>query len=101
MISRRCVQRQFLLRPDDRTNQCFLFCLALAAQRAGVRIVAFVAMSNHYHAIVHDPLGTLPVFMEHLHKLAARALNARWGRWENLWAAEQTCATHLVNPADV
>ncbi|HET9957477.1 MAG TPA: hypothetical protein VFQ61_23420 [Polyangiaceae bacterium] len=58
-------------------------------------------MSNHYHAIVHDPLGTLPVFLEHLHKLAARALNARWGRWENLWATEQTCATHLVHPGDV
>ncbi|HET9956475.1 MAG TPA: hypothetical protein VFQ61_18345 [Polyangiaceae bacterium] len=101
MITRRCVRRQFLLRPDARTNQCFLFCLALAAKRSGVQVVAFLVMSNHYHAIVHDPLGTLPVFLEHLHKLTARALNARWGRWENLWASEQTCATHLVNPDDV
>ncbi|HET9955808.1 MAG TPA: hypothetical protein VFQ61_14960 [Polyangiaceae bacterium] len=101
MITRRCVRRQFLLRPDQRTNQCFLFCLALAAQYSGVRVVCFLAMSNHYHAIVHDPLGTLPLFLEHLHKLCAKALNARWSRWENLWATEQTCATHLVNPSDV
>jgi putative transposase len=31
----------------------------------------------------------------------ARALNAHWGRWENFWASEAPCVTHLVTPEDV
>ena len=58
-------------------------------------------MSNHYHAVVHDADGSLPAFLEHFHKLVAKALNVRWSRWENLWSTEQTCAVHLVNPEDV
>lgn len=33
MITRRCTQRQFLLRPDRETNNNFLYCLAEAAAR--------------------------------------------------------------------
>ena len=36
MITRRCTQRQFLLRPDEQTNNAFLYCLAEAAQRCDV-----------------------------------------------------------------
>jgi triacylglycerol lipase len=36
MITRRCTQRQFLLRPDPATNNAFVYCLAVAAQRAGI-----------------------------------------------------------------
>lgn len=101
LITRRCTQRQFLLRPDPKTNQIYLFCLALAAQRTGVEIVAFTAMSNHHHVVAHDPKGVLPDFLEQAHRLMARALNHRWGRAENLWATEQTCVTRLVESADV
>jgi putative transposase len=34
MITRRCTQRQFLLRPDSATNNAFMYCLAVATQRA-------------------------------------------------------------------
>jgi len=33
MITRRCTQRQFLMRPDDETNNAFIYCLAEAASR--------------------------------------------------------------------
>ena len=33
LVTRRCVQRQFLLRPSRQTNQTFLYVLALAAAR--------------------------------------------------------------------
>jgi REP element-mobilizing transposase RayT len=101
LITRRCTQRQFLLRPDETTTQIFLYTLGDAAARYGVELIAWHASSNHYHAVVHDPNGNLPLFLERFHKLCARALNARWKRWENFWASEPTCAVRLIEDADV
>lgn len=101
LISRCCTQRHFLLRPDAETNAIFAYCLAEASMRYGVGIIAWTVMSNHYHAVVHDPLGVLPKFVEHLHKYVAKVMNARLGRWENFWATEETCMTRLASPEDV
>jgi len=49
LVTRRCAQRQFLLRPSKATSETFLFVLALAAQRFGVRVHAFCVLSNHVH----------------------------------------------------
>ncbi|MFO0741160.1 MAG: hypothetical protein U0270_34995 [Labilithrix sp.] len=95
MITRRCSQRQFLLRPDKKTTAVFVYCLAEAARRHDIHLIAWCAMSNHYHAVVHDPGGRLPAFLELLHGLLARCLNVRWSRWENLWSSEPTCITLL------
>lgn len=57
-------------------------------------------MSNHQHLLVRDNNGNLPAFLAHLHKMQAKALNAKWGRWENLWATEQPNAVYLVEAAD-
>jgi hypothetical protein len=35
LITRRCTQRQFLLRPDGPTNNAFLYCLIDAASLPG------------------------------------------------------------------
>ena len=48
MVTRHCTQRQFLLRPDDDTNNAFLYCLAEAAQRFGIDVILPCAMSNHH-----------------------------------------------------
>lgn len=101
LVTRRCTQRQFLLRPDETTTQIFLYTLGEAAARFGVELIAWHASSNHYHAVVYDPSSKLPLFLERFHKLCARALNARWKRWENFWAAEATCAVRLIEDADV
>jgi REP element-mobilizing transposase RayT len=101
LVTRRCTQRQFLLRPDEGTKQIFLYALGDAAARFGIELIAWHASSNHYHAVVYDPRGELPLFLERFHKLCARALNARWKRWENLWAAEATCAVRLIEDEDV
>lgn len=97
MITRNTAQRQFLLRPDEETNNAFAYCLADAARRCNIDVILPMAESNHHHTIVYDREGNLPVFMEHFHKMLARCLNARWGRWENLWAAEEACATCLLD----
>lgn len=101
MVTRRCTQRQFLLRPDAQTNNAFLYCLADAAQRCNIAVLLTHAMSNHHHTIVFDRDGNLPVFTEHFHKLVAKSQNALRGRWENFWSAEQVCVVHLVDAADV
>lgn len=101
MVTRRCTQRQFLLRPDDETNNAFIYCLGEAAQRFGIDIMLVTAMSNHYHAVVYDRHGALPQFTEHFHKLLAKTLNALRGRWENFWSSEQVCVVRLVDRHDI
>jgi len=102
LITRRCSQRQFLLRPGKATNAVFEFLLAESAKLFSIEIVAWLVMSNHYHAVVRDPLGQLPRFLERFHSFVARAMNAHWGRWETFWnASEQPCVTHLVTMDDV
>ena len=101
LVTRRCTQRQFLLRPDAATNNNFLYCLTVAAERCEIEVLLPCAMSNHYHAVVYDRRGTLPAFTEHFHKLLAKSQNALRGRWENLWAAEPVCVVRLADAADV
>ncbi len=101
MITRGCTQRQFLLRPDEETNNAFLYCLAAAAQRCNIAVLLTCAMSNHHHTVIFDRGGTVPAFTEHFHKLLAKCQNAWRGRWENLWSSEQVCVVHLVDSADV
>jgi len=55
-----------------------------------------MAESNHHHTTIYDRHGVFPAFMEHFHKMIARCMNARWGRWENFWAAEEVCVTRLL-----
>ena len=101
LVTRRCTQRQFLLRPDDVTNQAFTYCLAEAAQRFEIDVLLPLAESNHHHTVIFDRYGRVPQFLEHFHKMLARCMNARWGRWENLWAAQEPCVTELLTPGTV
>jgi putative transposase len=96
LITRRCTQRQLLLRPDPATNNAFLYCLIDAASRCSIEVLLPCAMSNHYHAVIYDRAGRYPEFIEHFHKLLARSQNALRGRWENFWSSEQTCVVKLV-----
>jgi putative transposase len=101
MITRRCTQRQFLMRPDRETNNAFIYCLAVAASRHRIAILFTAAMSNHHHTGIYDPDGNYPAFLEYFHKLFAKCQNALRGRWENFWASEQTSVVRLVEPSDV
>jgi putative transposase len=101
MVTRRCTQRQFLLRPDRETTNAFIYCLALAAQRTELRVIAFLAHSNHHHTIVVDTHGRMPEFLELFHKLVAKHQNALRGRWENFWASEATSVVELPGAEDI
>jgi putative transposase len=49
LVTRRCAQRQFFLRPSKTTNEVFLYLLAVAARRFGVVVHAYCVLSNHFH----------------------------------------------------
>jgi putative transposase len=101
LITRRCTQRQFLLRPDHETNNAFIYCFAYAASRAEIDVVAFIANSNHYHAVVIDRCGRIPQFLEEFHRLMAKHQNTLRDRRENFWSNQQTSLVELVGAEDV
>jgi len=101
MMTRRCTQRQFLLRPDPEMTAAFLYCLAEAALRFGIEVLFTMANANHHHTGIYDRYGNYPAFLEHFHKLVAKCGNALRGRWENFWSAEQTSVVRLVDPDDI
>jgi putative transposase len=101
LVTRRCSERRFLLRPDRETNDAFVYCMALAARKSSVSVVCVGTTSNHYHAVVVDQHGRLPEFLEHFHKLLAKHQNCLRGRWEAFWATEPTSIVELPNAEDV
>ena len=101
LVTRRCAQRQFLLRPSRLTNDVLLFNLALAARAFGVRVHAFCVLSNHFHLVLTDPHAQLPAFHQYLDSLIARALNASLGRREGFWGPNSYSAVALSTPDDV
>jgi REP element-mobilizing transposase RayT len=101
LVTRRCAQRQFLLKPSTLTNATFGYILAVAAARYGIRLHACMVLSNHYHIVLTDPRGQLPLFGQFLDALVARALNASYGRWEAFWAPSSYSAVTLIAQDDV
>ncbi len=101
LVSRRCTQREFLLKPSVLTSLIFKFVLAVAAARYGVLIHSVCVMSNHFHLVLTDPRANLPDFSRLLDGVVAKALNALYGRWENFWAPSSYSAVALVSPEDI
>ena len=101
LLTRRCSQRQFLLRPSRATNQVVGFLLAVAAERFRVEVHAFCVMSNHVHLVVTDREARLPAFGQFLDSLVGRAMNALLGRSEHFWGPPSFSAVALNDPSDV
>lgn len=101
MITRRCTQRLFLLRPDPDTNNNVVYCLAEAAARFKIDVLLPSVLSNHHHTVVFDRHGRIVEFVEHFHKMLAKCQNALRGRWENHFSSEPVSLVHLVGVHDV
>jgi REP element-mobilizing transposase RayT len=95
MITRRCSERRFFLQPTPLVSQVYGYLLAVAGARTGVLLHAVCVQGNHTHVIATDPDKRIPAFYEYLHGLVARHLNASRGRWEAMWASEETTRVRL------
>jgi len=112
MLTRRTLNRMFLLLPDDWVRLLFMYALARACALTGVELIGGVVMSTHYHLIVYDALGQVPRFARLLDELVARAGNAQRERRDYFWeskglkytclrtreAVEQELVYALTNP---
>lgn len=102
LITRRCSERRFFMRPDAETTNAFVYCLAISAERFGFGVVGFGTMSNHYHAVVVDTQGRLPEFLQYFHRMFAVHQNVLRGRWEAFWKPnEQPSTVELVQKTDL
>jgi REP element-mobilizing transposase RayT len=95
LVTRRCSERRFFLRPSKKTNAIFGYILAVVAERYGVLIHAFCVLSNHVHVVLTDPHARLPEFHRDLDALVARAVNCSLGRWEGFWDRDSYSAVRL------
>ena len=86
IITRRCILRMFLLRPDPVITHAIMYCLAVAASRFDIQLHAFCFLSNHYHLVLTDPHRLLPKFMEYFNRLVAKCVNAYRNRSECVWS---------------
>jgi REP element-mobilizing transposase RayT len=96
MITHRCVQRQFLLRPSTLLNDAFRFLVAHAAETFSVQVHAMCVLSNHFHMNVTDPYENLSKFMHWIDTNLARMFNAYHGRWEGFLVRESYSDVKLV-----
>jgi len=101
MVSRRCSERRYLLRPDQFVGRAFLYILGYAAAVVGIRLHCYLVMSNHWHGVVTDPRGMLPRFLQRVHRLVAVVVNVLRGRWEALWSSSKPSELRLESPQDV
>jgi putative transposase len=101
LLTRRCSERRFFLRPSPLVSGIFLYVLALATRRYGVQVHAVCVLSNYVHVVATDPDARLPAFMQYLCSQVARATNAALGRWEAFWASGSYSAVKLESPGDV
>ncbi len=100
LITRRCSERRFFLRPDPAVARIFEYLLGVFAAEYGVAIHAYVVMSNHYHLVLTDVRGRLPDFERDLNSMLARSINALRGRRESLWERRPYSAVELIEGRD-
>ncbi|MEO8706386.1 MAG: hypothetical protein ABI867_40525 [Kofleriaceae bacterium] len=97
MITRRCFQGLFLLRPDDDTNNAFAYCLGEAALEFQIEIIISQTLSNHHHTVIYDRHGKVIEFVERFHCLLARSQNALRGRPDYFWTSGQVSIVELAD----
>jgi REP element-mobilizing transposase RayT len=101
LVTRRCSERRFLLRPDGFVVRALLFILGYAATWYGIQIHAVAQMSNHWHLVITDLRGRKSDCFRFVHSMITRSVNAFRGRFEALWAPGRPNFTRLLTPEDV
>lgn len=79
LITNRCREGKFLMRPDPEMNRILLAALVHFATMHEVEILAWCFMSNHFHLIVRAPKLNLSAFMRDFQSKIARKIIDRTG----------------------
>lgn len=101
VVVRRCSEQRFFLIPRRWLNKLLAFLLAVYATRHGIQLHGFVFMANHFHIVLTDPLGRLPLFVGEFDSMVSRAVNNRLGRRGTLWESGSYAAWPLNTDLDV
>jgi putative transposase len=101
LVTRRCSERRFFLRPDTFVTRALLFVLGFAVALYGVEIHAAVALSNHWHLVLTDVRGKKSAFVQFVHSMIGRAINAFRGRFEAFWSPGRPCMVQLLTRDDI
>jgi len=93
LVTTRCHQARFFLRPDTDLNLAVLEWLTRAQRQfPELRLLAACVLSNHLHLVVHDQAGQLATWASYFLGNLARAVNRLRGRtgacFERRYSAE-------------
>ena len=87
MVTRRCAQRRYFLRPDSYINNVLPFEVGKAANRYDQQVYGALAMSNHIHLELGDATGRRSDFMRDSMSAIANSRNRDLGREEHFWGS--------------
>ena len=96
LVTRRCSDRRFFLRPSPVTNKIVTYLLGLAASRYRLQFHGWVVMSNHIHLVLTDVDGLLPEAMHFLVLQTSKAVGAEIGRWGGFWEQRRYSRVELI-----
>ncbi|MEM6995431.1 MAG: hypothetical protein AAF721_33285 [Myxococcota bacterium] len=97
MITRRCSDRRFFLRPGETTNKVMTYLLAKTANRFQLQLHGWVVMSNHIHIVLTDVAGRLPDAMQWLLLQASKGVGSEIGRWGGFWDNNRYSRVELLD----
>ena len=101
LVTRRCSDRRFFLRPSKTTNRVVTYLLGLAASRYNIQFHAWIAMSNHIHLVLTDVDAKLPDAMHLIVLQTSKSVGAQIGRWGGFWEDKRYSRVELVGPPSV
>lgn len=91
-ITNRTARSCFFMRPSPETNNELGAALARSASTHGVKIYAYVFVSNHMHMVVSGNHQTIPAFMRDFKSWSAkkvnRLINSSGAFWERRYSSE-------------
>jgi putative transposase len=90
-------RREAIVR-DDADRATFVRTLGEASEKSGLRVHAFVLMSNHYHLLVETPQANLSRAMGWLQNAFTGRINRRHGLWGHLFGGRYKAI--LVEPGN-
>ena len=97
LLTKKTNDDRFLLLPDDTVDLVLLYLLILKLRKYGLRLHAFVVMSNHIHLVVTDVRGNLPKFMREFLSESGKAIKVALGTTCRIWSPDRYSAVELLD----